>query len=265
MQWIEANGASLRYELTGGGPKTPLVLVHELGGSLESWDPTLHAFAAGRRVLRFDWRGAGLSERVRGTLALETMLADIRALMDRVGLAQPCDMIGSALGAGIAIGFAIRHPDRLRRLIACNPATGGAGPARDGLLARAEGVERDGMRAFAETSLARSYPERLRGDGDRFTWYRLRWIANDPGSFAAHNRMLAGMDLAPDFGRVRAKTLVLAGEHDGLRPPAAVKAIAEAIPGAEYRNVDSGHFMAVQTPELFLSHALPFLDAPSLK
>ncbi|MSO76637.1 MAG: hypothetical protein EXQ87_06965 [Alphaproteobacteria bacterium] len=77
MQWIEVNGVSLRYESTGKGPKTPLVLIHELGGSLESWDPTLAAFAAAKRVLRFDLRGAGISERVRGTLPLDVMLADI--------------------------------------------------------------------------------------------------------------------------------------------------------------------------------------------
>src|SRR5437773_12566776 len=65
MHFIEANGVGLRYELTGNGNRT-LVLIHEMGGSLESWDEVAPRLAAGRRVLPYDTRGAGLSEKVRG-------------------------------------------------------------------------------------------------------------------------------------------------------------------------------------------------------
>jgi len=58
IDWIEVNGAALRYELAGSGDRT-LVLVHEMGGTLDSWDQVLPAFLPGRRVLRYDTRGAG--------------------------------------------------------------------------------------------------------------------------------------------------------------------------------------------------------------
>ena len=64
MQWIEVNGASLRYELSGGGAQT-LVLVHELGGMLESWDAVLPALRQKYGVLRYDQGGFGLSENSR--------------------------------------------------------------------------------------------------------------------------------------------------------------------------------------------------------
>ncbi|WP_152613597.1 alpha/beta fold hydrolase, partial [Inquilinus limosus] len=84
MSWIQANGAVLRYELSGrGGP--PLVLVHEMGGTLESWDAVAPVLARSRQVLRYDMRGSGLSEKVRGTLALGTLADDLAALMDRLG------------------------------------------------------------------------------------------------------------------------------------------------------------------------------------
>ena len=60
MDFAEINGAGLRHELSGKGAKT-LVLVHEMGGSLESWDEVAPKFAATRQVLRYDCRGAGLS------------------------------------------------------------------------------------------------------------------------------------------------------------------------------------------------------------
>ena len=85
MKWIEANGVSLRYELSGAGDDT-LVLVHELGGSLESWDDVLPEFQKHFRVLRYDQRGFGLSEKVKGPLDLNDMAADIAGLLDALAL-----------------------------------------------------------------------------------------------------------------------------------------------------------------------------------
>ena len=81
MKWIEVNGVGLRYELAGSGAQTVL-LVHELGGSLESWDATLPAFQRHFRTLRYDQRGFGQSEKTSGTLALADVVADIAALLD---------------------------------------------------------------------------------------------------------------------------------------------------------------------------------------
>jgi 3-oxoadipate enol-lactonase len=61
MKFAEINGAGLRYALEGKGERT-LVLVHEMGGSLESWEDAARRFAESRRVLRYDCRGAGLSQ-----------------------------------------------------------------------------------------------------------------------------------------------------------------------------------------------------------
>jgi len=69
IEFAEINGAGLRYALSGKSERT-LVLVHEMGGSLESWDEVARRFAESRRVLRYDCRGAGLSQKVRGKLAI---------------------------------------------------------------------------------------------------------------------------------------------------------------------------------------------------
>ncbi len=87
MQFIEVNGAALRCELSGGGAST-VVLVHEMGGTLESWDVVAPRLAAKRRVLRYDTRGAGLSEKVRGALTFDTMADDLVALSTRSHLRQ---------------------------------------------------------------------------------------------------------------------------------------------------------------------------------
>ena len=258
MKWIEANGASLRYELSGQGSET-LVLVHELGGALESWDEVLPELQKKFRVLRYDQRGFGLSEKAKGTLSLDTMADDLAALLGGLGITTPCYVTGLALGAAIALGFTARYPAKVKRLAISSPATGVSDDRRAQVLERADAVEKEGMRAQVQASLDRSYPEVLRGDGTRYELYRLRWLANDPGGFAAINRMLAGMDMSEDYGKVACPTLVISARHDLLRPPAMIEPIARAIPGARYVETESGHFMAVQTPELWLETVLPFL------
>ena len=130
MDWIEVNGTSLRYELSGSGDKN-LVLVHEMGGTLDSWDQVMPMLSPGRRVLRHDWRGAGMSEKLRAPPTFDILADDIAALLDAVGIAGKVALAGCAVGAGIALNFALRHPDRTKAVVAMAPATGvTAGAAR---------------------------------------------------------------------------------------------------------------------------------------
>ncbi|MGH8135279.1 MAG: alpha/beta hydrolase, partial [Steroidobacteraceae bacterium] len=62
----------------------------------------------------------------------------------------------------------------------------------------------------------------------------MRWIVNDPFSFAAGNRMLADMNLSIELGRIQCPALVCAGTRDKMRPPELVRRVAQAIPGARY-------------------------------
>ncbi len=258
MNWIEVNGVGLRYELTGSGAET-VVFVHELGGSLESWDETLPAFQREFRTLRYDQRGFGQSEKTSGTLALNDMVADIAALLDVLGIQGRCNVVGSALGAGIAAAFAARHPSRVARLIVQSLVTRSSQKFREQMIARAAETERTGMRAQAKASLDRSYPEVLRGNRERFEKYRLRWIANDPRGYAAINRMLLEMNIDAELATIKCPTLAIGCVHDPLRPPEMVEALAGMIPGARYVEADSGHFMHVQSPELFAELVVPFV------
>jgi pimeloyl-ACP methyl ester carboxylesterase len=259
MEWIEVNGVSLRYELSGSGA-VPVVFVHELGGSLESWDETLPVFQRTFRTLRYDQRGFGQSEKITGTLALEDMVADLGALLDALAPGKRCHLVGSALGAGIAGAFAARQPLRVARLVVQSLVTRSNPQFREQMSARAEEVERSGMRTQAPASLARSYPEALRTDRARFDRYRLRWIANDPQSFAAINRMLLAMEVDDELPSIACPTLAIGCVHDPLRTPQMVKELAARIPGARYVEADSGHFMHVQSPDLFARLVVPFLQ-----
>jgi 3-oxoadipate enol-lactonase len=258
MEWMDVNGVSLRYDLAGVGAET-IVFVHELGGCLESWDETLPAFQKRFSTLRYDQRGFGQSEKTSGTLKLDDMVADIAALLGALKIDKPCHLVGSAMGAGIAAAFEARRPSRTASLVVQSLVTRSSAKFREQMIARAAEVEKSGMRAQAETSLARSYPEALRGDRGRFEKYRARWIANDPRGFAAINRMLLEMDLDPELSAIECPALVIGCVHDPLRTPESVKELAGKIRGARYLEANSGHFMHVQSPEVFAKLSLEFL------
>lgn len=249
MQWIEVNGTALRYEVSGEGA-FPLVLVHEMGGTLESWDHVLPALRLGRLVLRHDWRGSGQSEKLAAPVTFQTMAADIAALLDAVGITGRVALAGCAVGAGIALTFAGTYPERTAAVVAMAPATGMAAERRPAMLERVAQTEVLGMRAMVEESFAASYPPEVRHDAEHFRAFRARWLANDPTSYANIYRMLIHAQLGGVLARIGCPVLAIAGTQDRLRPPAVVEPIAASIPGARFMAVESGHFMAVQTPGL---------------
>src|SRR5664279_773531 len=163
MDFIELDGVTLRYELSGKGDRT-VVLVHELGGSLESCDDVAPEFAKSRRVLRYDTRGAGMSQKVRGKLSIDAMSGDIAALLDRLGISGKVALAGVAVGGAIALHFAARYPERTSAVLAGSPATGIAPERRAPALERVARIEAAGMVLAVEDSMQNGYPPELRGD-----------------------------------------------------------------------------------------------------
>jgi 3-oxoadipate enol-lactonase len=247
MQWIEVNGTALRYEVSGEGA-VPLVLVHEMGGTLESWDHVLPALLPGRVVVRHDWRGAGQSEKLAEPVTFQTMAGDIAALLDAIGISGRVALAGCAVGAGIALTFAGMFPERAAAVVAMAPATGMVAERRGPMLERVAATVARGMAASVEESFASSYPPEVRHDAEHYREFRARWIANDPVSYGNIYRMLIHAELGEVLGRIVCPVLAVAGTLDRLRPPAVVEPIAAEIPGARFVAVESGHFMAVQTP-----------------
>ena len=199
MPTFSAADAALNYRLEGSGSDF-LILVHEIGGSLETWSATVPALAQQFRVLRYDQRGAGNSARIAGAFRIETQVDDLRALIE--GMAgQACHVAGVAIGAALAARLAARQPRLVKSLVLACPAPSVSAARVAYLQKRAGEVERSGMAATAEESLANSYPAAFRDDV--FAAYRKRFLANDPQSYAAINRAFAEFDATPDLPNIK--------------------------------------------------------------
>ena len=249
---------SLRYRLEGAGDVT-VVLVHEMAGCIESWDRIAPVIAGHCRVLRYDQRGFGLSEKV-ARLSFDDMVNDLVGLLDALDLREPVFLAGCTLGAALCLGTAHRHADRVSGLLLSSPATGGmTAAARARMEDWLQQVVDSGMRAITDRMFAVTYPEKLPVDPMDREQHRLRWLSADPESFIALNRMLFDLDLDPILGSVTTPALLVGCRADAVRSPEAVRGIAAKMPRAAYREVDSGHYFPLQSPHLFASVLLDWL------
>ncbi len=257
MPFIDANGVSLHYELSGThGPC--VVLLHELGGTLNSWDKVAPRLAQRCRVLRYDQRGSGLSEKVRSEFTNDMLVEDFEALAKAVALAPPYHFVTVAAAATQALRFLEQHPDQVGSLTLCNPAPG-VDPSRAAALdQRAAFAMREGMRAALPTTLDISYPKTL-GDPADYAAYRGRYLGNDPVGFGFGFRALARTNMLHMLPQVRCPTMVVAGRHDTVRPHAGTADLAKKIPGARFELIEAGHFMPTQRPQPLLALLEDFL------
>jgi pimeloyl-ACP methyl ester carboxylesterase len=260
MDFIEVNGTSLRYDIRGSqGPV--VVLIHEMGGMLENWDLVIPELPSDYLVLRYDTRGAGLSEKVRGTLKVEDLADDLKALLEALGLDEPVAVVGCALGAATALCFAGRYPQLAAAVVAMSPAIDMKPEDRDSRRAMLDEVLREGMRAIVEGALASGYPQILRDpDPERFRAFKARWLGNDPESFVANYRMLIDMDIRGWLARITCPTLGICGTYDVFRPPEYVRRIFSGLPDVEFVTLETSHHQHVQTPKEVAAAASSFLQ-----
>lgn len=119
MAMATVNGVRLFYEIHGGGD-VPVVLVHGSWVSHHDWDLLAPRLAEGFRVLTYDRRGHSRSERPAGQGSVREDAADLKGLIEHVGLA-PAWVIGNSFGAAIALRLASEHPALFRGLIGHEP------------------------------------------------------------------------------------------------------------------------------------------------
>lgn len=257
MPFIETNGASFHYRLEGSSGPT-VILLHEIGGALDSWDEIVPELSTRARVFRYDQRGFGLTEKVRAAYSQGDLVDDLDALIRELGLVPPFHIVSLAASSMQALTFNDRHPDQVGSLIFCNPAPG-VDPSRAGALESvAAQAEQGGIRSILAAMLDKSYPPSL-SDRQTYDAYRGRYLANDPVGFAHAFRMMARTNMMTSLANVRCPTLVIAGRQDFIRAVSVTEGIAAKIQGARFEIIDAGHFMPTTSPQALLSLLLDFL------
>jgi 3-oxoadipate enol-lactonase len=274
-EWVETSPhVFLRYQSVGNGPHT-VVLLHELGAALENWDEVVPKLAsAQRRIIRYDQRGAGLSTKIRGDVRMPDHANDLRDLLDKLGVQGPVTLIGDTIGASVALQFASQYPQRVDGVLAMGPtayldpqpqlvakfpdplASGAAPATMTGKPLDASDPDAAHTSRTGEFSVV--YPKALRTDPARLARFYGVAYSGDPTSVMLTLRMVYSTGFREAFSRIQCPVVVTRGAMF-LRPLAEYQQLVAAIPNAELREIQSGHYAAVQSPELVGEIAQQFL------
>ena len=181
--WTPTASAST-IELAGHGPS--VVLLHEMGGTLDSWDGIFPALSKRFRTLRYDQRGSGLSEKVRQPITTEILVDDLEAVLQASGLPPPYHFVTRRrrhhAGADLH-DQASRSRCELRVLQSVHRRR--SEPGGRARTSAPDLAEREGLRKAIPTTLDKSWPPDI-GDRAAYATYRGRYLAHDPVCFAAH-------------------------------------------------------------------------------
>jgi class 3 adenylate cyclase len=239
-----SDGVSIAYQVLGDGPRD-LVWVPGWVSHVEAaWDePTLARFferlAAFSRLILFDKRGTGLSDRVPEAElpTLETRMGDVRAVCDAVG-SERVALLGVSEGASMCLLFAATYPDRTaaiilfggyaRRQAAPDYPWGGSIEQHQAFL---DEIERDWG---GPVGLEVRAPSKLGDVRFRENWARYIRLGASPGAVLALTRMNAEIDVRSILDAVRVPTLVLHRTGDKTIPIGAGRYLAEHIPKASF-------------------------------
>jgi pimeloyl-ACP methyl ester carboxylesterase len=265
-RYAKSGDVNVAYQVLGDGP-FDLVLVPGFVSHLEvDWEAPgyahfLRRLASFSRLIRFDKRGTGLSDRPGGLPDLETRIDDVRAVMDAVG-SERAALFGYSEGGPMCVLFAATYPERTRALVLYGTYAKRRDPDEDypwaatwaERQAYAERVEREWGE---EADLGRMAPN---ADEAWMRWWRTRArAAASPGAAKALILMNSQIDVRHVLPSVHVPTLVLhrAGDPDSRADEG--RYIAERIAGARFVELDGeDHFVSIN-PDQILDEVEEFL------
>lgn len=253
--FVRANGLDMHVQMDGPAAAPPLVLLHSLGTSLHVWDAQARALSSEYRVVRPDLRGHGLTAVTPGPGSMDTMAADVLALMDALEIGQ-AHVAGLSIGGMIAQTVALLASDRVDTLVLCDTAM--VIPPPQGWHDRAALVRAQGMEAVADSVVARWVTPAFRATPAAMG-LRMMLLRTATEGYAAAAEALAGADLTSRITGMNKPALVLVGEHDEATPLASAQSLQKAL-GAQLEVLPgAAHIPTVEVPDLVTDAIRRFL------
>ena len=255
-EYADVNGIKLCYEMAGEGE--PLLLVHGFGSKKESWIAQFPVLTKHFKVIRFDNRGAGKSDRPKGDYTMEVFADDIKALLDFLDIKRT-NIAGWSLGGMIVQNFVLKYPEMVKKVILINTNYGM--PGEDGILAyknmRLEEEKKkkvDHVKAWwdgTRTGYYLKFRKEMEANPSK-KWYDL-WSAEDmiemsiidPPTADDIEIQAGALKTHNTFDRlktIKSPTLILTASHDRLTPKSSMEEIHSQIPNSKLLVIDkAGH------------------------
>jgi class 3 adenylate cyclase len=230
----------IAYQVVGDGP-IDLVYTPGIWSNLDvmwewpAWARYLHRLASFSRMILFDMRGVGLSDRGREPPLLERQMDDIAAVMSAAG-SDDAAIFGGARGSTVTTLFAATYPERTRALVLYAPIARSL-YAPDWPFGRTDAEQQEFFDRFT-SEMGTGDNLDLQGPSHdaafKSWWARFERLGASPGAWRELQEILSGTDIRAVLPHVRAPTLVLQRRGDRVARVGQGRAVAHAIPDARY-------------------------------
>lgn len=267
MPYVTLDALRVYYEIEGRGPR--LLFISGTRGDLRRKpSPFDTPLPAHFETLAYDQRGLGRSDKPAGPYTMAMYGDDAASLLDALGWAS-CFVVAQSFGGMVAQELAIRHPDKVARLVLCATSPGGAGGSSypiDELDALAPDERARAHIPIADTRRDAAWQAAHKDEFDRMVGEQVAAHAvgaDEPGREEGARLQLEARrhhDAWDRLPSLKMPVLVCGGRYDGQAAPAQVEALAGRIPGAALRFFEGGHAFLRQDPEAFRA-ILAFLGA----
>ncbi|WP_165189234.1 alpha/beta fold hydrolase [Caulobacter soli] len=250
-----ADGGKLAYETCGSGPEA-IVLLHD--GILDSsaFDAAWPRLCARFKVVRYDRRGYGNSP---AATAPYDAVADLSAVMKAAGVSRAA-LVGSSSGGGVAVNFALAHPEAVDRLVLVGAAVNGFKPTEHFIKRTMTLVTLMSQGRIAD---AARDPYILTPAADAQRAFVVADLTAHPGNMGAARMIKDGPEVMGRLGEIKVPTLIITGEIDIPDVHAHAGALETLIPGAKrIVMTGGGHFIYLERPEAFADTVGAFVDRP---
>jgi 3-oxoadipate enol-lactonase len=256
MPIAEIAGLRVNYELAGAANAPILVLSNSLGSHFGMWDLQRASLEKKFRLLRYDTRGHGRTSVTPGPYTIELLGRDVIGLLDHLKV-EKAYFCGLSMGGAIGIWLGLNAGQRLNKLALCNTAAK-IGTA-EGWDSRIENVKKGGMKSIAPAVVERWLTPEFRERSPELFACALRMLeCTSPEGYIASCEAVRDFDARDAVASIRTPTLVIGGAKDPATPPSDTRALAEAIPGARYVELDTSHLSNIEAADRFTSELIGF-------
>lgn len=257
LQLSERRG-TLSYRAAGTGE--PLVLIHGVGMQSAAWGPQLAALSHSHRVIALDMPGHGGSGPLPPNATLTDYVAWLGGALDALQLG-PVNLAGHSMGALIAGGFAVEHPDRLLRVALLNGVFRRSEAAAQAVQARAAEIKTG--KIDLQTPLMRWFGSSAADQSARTQV--ADWLGSvDPAGYATAYGAFAKGDAtyAARYGQIPCPFLALTGTEDPNSTPEMSRQMAEAAPLGEVEIIAGRHMVNLTAPDTVNDSLVRWLNRP---
>jgi len=268
MPFVHAtDGTRIHYEVTGKSGATPVLMIQGLGASKNAWNLQRISMATRFRIISFDNRGAGRSDKPTDPFTLELMADDALAVLDAAGV-ETAHIVGASMGGVISQIVAVKYPHRVRSLtLVCTACRNH--PWRQELLqAWAKTAAEKGMiEVGKEAAQWVMSPRSFRRLVPAFTWMGPLAALRPRHSFVSQIDAILNTreDLVDQLSTISAPTMVIVGNQDILTPRGDSEEIAERIPNAELVIISgAAHGLMMEHSSTFNRILIEFLQRTEL-